>query len=58
MESAETSYELMSEQFRMGLKNIIELMNSKQNLLKAQQDMLQSKYMTILAKEMLKMYNN
>ena len=56
VESAETSYELMSEQFRMGLKNIIELMNSKQNLLKAQQDMLQSKYMTILAKEMLKMY--
>lgn len=58
VESAETSYELMSEQFRMGLKNIIELMNSKQNLLKAQQDMLQSKYMTILSKEMLKLYNN
>lgn len=56
VESAETSYELMSEQFRMGLKNIIELMNSKSNLLKAKQDMLQSKYMTILSKEMLKLY--
>lgn len=56
VESAETSYELMSEQFKMGLKNIIELMNSKSNLLKAQQDMLQSKYMTILSKEMLKLY--
>lgn len=57
VESATTSYELMSEQFRLGLKNIIELMNSKTNLLKAQQDMLQSKYMTILAKEMLDLYN-
>ena len=56
VESAETSYELMSEQFKMGLKNIIELMNSKTNLLKAQQDMLQSKYMTILSKEMLNLY--
>lgn len=56
-ESAQTSYELMSEQFRLGLKNIIELMNSKTNLLKAQQDMLQSKYLTILAKDMLNMYN-
>lgn len=57
VESAETSYNLMSEQFKMGLKNIIELMNSKTNLLKAQQDMLQSKYMTILSKEMLNLYN-
>lgn len=57
VESAQTSYNLMSEQFRMGLKNIIELMNSKTNLLKAQQDMLQSKYMTILSKEMLNLYN-
>ena len=56
VESAETSYELMSEQFKMGLKNIIELMNSKTNLLKTQQDMLQSKYMTILSKEMLNLY--
>lgn len=57
VESAEASYTLMSEQFKMGLKNIVELMNSKSNLLKAQQDMLQSKYMTILSKEMLNLYN-
>lgn len=56
-ESAEASYTLMSEQFKMGLKNIVELMTSKSNLLKAQQDMLQSKYMTILSKEMLNLYN-
>lgn len=54
--SQETSYELLSEQFRLGLKNIIELLNGKQNLLQAQQNELQSKYMTILNIEMLKFY--
>ena len=58
VESAQMSYDLMSEQFRLGLKNIIELMNSKTNLIKAQQDMLQSKYMTILSKQMLDLYGN
>lgn len=56
--SQETSYELLSEQFRLGLKNIIELMNGKQNLLQAQQNELQSKYMTILNIEMLKFYQD
>lgn len=56
VESAQMSYDLMSEQFRLGLKNIIELMNSKTNLLKAQQDMLQSKYMAILSQQMLSFY--
>lgn len=56
VESAQTSYDLMSEQFKLGLKNIVELMNSKTNLLKAQQEKLQSKYMTLLAKEMLNLY--
>ena len=56
--SQETSYELLSEQFRLGLKNIIELLNGKQNLLQAQQNELQSKYMTILNIEMLKFYQD
>ena len=56
VESAQISYDLMSEQFRLGLKNIIELMNSKTNLLQAEQDMLQSKYMTILSRQMLDLY--
>ena len=56
VESAQASFDLMSEQFRLGLKNIIELMTSKTNLLKAQQDMLQSKYMTVLSRKMLEFY--
>ena len=54
--SEQTSYELLSEQFRLGLKNIVELMNGKTNLLTSQQNMLQSKYMTILDLQLLKFY--
>ena len=57
-ESAETSYELLSEQFKLGLKNIVELRTGKDNLLKAQQNELQSKYLTILNIEMLNFYKN
>lgn len=54
--SAQESYNLLSEQFRMGLKNIIELMNGKDLLLQAQQAELQSKYLTILNIDMLRFY--
>ena len=56
VESEQQSYELLSEQFRLGLKNIVELMNGTTNLLNAQQNMLQSKYMTILDLQLLKFY--
>ena len=55
-ESAKESYKLLSEQFRLGLKNIVELMNGKDNLLKAEQNELQSKYLAILNINMLKFY--
>ena len=57
VESMEASYDLLSEQFRLGLKNIVELMTGKDNLVNAQQNMLQSKYMTILDIQLLKFYN-
>ena len=56
VESEQQSYELLSEQFRLGLKNIVELMNGKTNLLNAQQNKLQSKYMTILDLQLLRFY--
>ena len=55
-ESAQTSYDLLSEQFRLGLKNIVELQDGKSRLLSAQQSELQSKYMTILNIKMLEFY--
>ena len=54
--SQETSYELLSEQFRLGLKNIVELMTGKTNLVKAQQNELESKYLTIYNIYMLKFF--
>ncbi len=57
-ESSQASYDLLSEQFKLGLKNIVELRTGKDNLLKAQQNELQAKYMTILNQEMLKFYKN
>ena len=58
VESAQQSYDLLSEQFRLGLKNIVELMAGKDKLLEAQQNLLQSKYMTILNLQLLKFYCN
>lgn len=55
-ESAKTSYDLLSEQFKLGLKNIVELRTGKDNLLKAQQNELQSKYLTLLNMGMLNFY--
>ena len=55
-ESAQTSYDLLSEQFKLGLKNIVELRTGKDNLLKAQQNELQSKYLTLLNMGMLNFY--
>ena len=58
VESARQSYELLSEQFRLGLKNIVELMSGKDKLLSAQQNQLQSKYLTIYNQQMRKFYQN
>ena len=56
VESAQQSYDLLSEQFRLGLKNIVELMTGKDNLLSAQQNQLQSKYLTLYNQQMLHFY--
>ena len=56
VESEQASYNLLSEQFQLGLKNIVELMTGKDKLLQAQQNKLQSKYITILAMQLLKFY--
>ena len=51
------SYNLTSEQFRLGMKNIVELTQDKTNLSSATQQMLQAKYMALLNIAMLKYYN-
>lgn len=54
--SKQESYDLLEQQFQLGLKNIIELTTGKVSLLQAQQSKLQSKYLTILNIEMLQFY--
>ena len=56
VESEQQSYDLLQEQFRLGLKNIVELMTGKDNLLNAQQNQLQSKYQTLYNQQMLHFY--
>ncbi|MBR5634366.1 MAG: TolC family protein, partial [Prevotella sp.] len=55
-ESAKTSFEMLSGKFDEGLINIVELMQGRDALLQAQQNELQSKYLTILNIGILKFY--
>lgn len=54
--SYQTSYDLVSEQFNLGMKNTIELLTEKNNLLNAQQQRIQAKYMAILNRALLEFY--
>ncbi len=56
VESQEASYELLNEQFNNGLKNIVELLTGRDNLVSAKQDELQSKYNALLNIQLLKFY--
>lgn len=56
LKSTQISYDLISEQFNLGMKNTVELLTEKNNLLQAQQEQLQAKYMSILNAQLLKFY--
>ena len=50
------SYELTSEQFRVGVKNTVELITAQNEYSAAQQQVLQAKYLTLLSIELLNIY--
>lgn len=52
----EESYKLTAEQFFLGMKNTVELLTEKNNLLTAQQEVLQAKYMAIMSIQLLNIY--
>jgi len=56
-ESMQESYDLVSEQFNCGLKNIVELTTGKNNLLQAEQQLLQTKYTALLNQALLRFYS-
>lgn len=54
--SYQTSYDMVSEQFNLGMKNTVELLTEKNNLLNAQQQRVQAKYMALLNRTILNFY--
>ena len=57
LKSCRSSYELVNEQFSLGMKNIIELLTEKNNLMSAQQERIQAKYMALLNRTLLTFYS-
>ena len=53
---ARESYELTSEQFRVGVKHTVELITAQNEYSAAQQQVLQAKYLTLLSIELLNIY--
>ncbi|MDD2960902.1 MAG: TolC family protein [Muribaculaceae bacterium] len=58
VKSAQLTNDLTSEQFRLGLVNTLDLLTSHNNLLSAQQELLQSKYMAIISIKMIEFYEH
>ena len=56
LKSSRTSFDMVSEQFNLGMKNTVELLTEKNNLLSAQQQRIQAKYMAILDRTLLNFY--
>jgi len=52
------SYDLIEQQFSLGLKNTLELLIEKNNLLVAKQGKLQAKYLSIMNVQMLNLYQD
>ena len=55
--SQEENYNSIAEQFKVGLKNVVELTTARTSLLQAEQEMLESKYTTVLNTQLLKFYS-
>ena len=56
LKSSKTSYDMINEQFTLGMKNILELLTEKNNYLSAQQEVIQAKYMAVLERALLNFY--
>ncbi len=53
---AEQSYDLTFEQFNVGMKNTVELITAKNNLLNARAELLQAKYTALMNNTLLDIY--
>ncbi len=56
LNSAKLSYELVQEQYSLGMRNTVELTTEKNNYANALQDMLQAKYTALVSVKLLSFY--
>ena len=58
LQSSKISYDLINDQFNLGMKNTVDLLTSKTTYLAAQQELLQAKYTAVLNLKLLNFYQN
>jgi len=58
VKALQTSYDLIEQQFNLGLKNTLELLTERNNLLSAKQSLVQAKYLSIMNVQMLNLYQD
>lgn len=58
VKALQTSYDLIDQQYKLGIKNTLELLTEKNNLQVAQQNMLQAKYLSIMSTQLLNLYQD
>lgn len=56
LKAVQLSFDLISQQFALGMKNTLEMITEKNNYLIAQQEVVQAKYMAILNRQLLNFY--
>lgn len=56
LKAAELSFDLTQQQFNLGMKNTVEMLTEKNNLVAAQLELLQAKYMAVLNCQLLNFY--
>jgi C-terminal processing protease CtpA/Prc len=58
VKALETSYNLIEQQFGLGMKNTLELLTEKNSLLSARQSQMQAKYLSIANMQILNLYQD
>lgn len=58
LRSLTISYNLIQQQFDLGMKNTLELLTEKNNYLTAQQSLIQAKYMSVINSQLLNLYQD
>jgi outer membrane protein len=58
VKALQISYDLIDQQFKLGLKSTLDLLTEKNNLLAAHQSLLQAKYLSIMDIQLLNLYQD